>query len=57
VLCRQLSAMLDYNKVPQLVLNSFSRQHTFVLLEQRLVLSDQVIFLRLHLLHLKLGLQ
>jgi hypothetical protein len=63
---RQLSAMSDYNRVPQLVLNGFGGQRTIVLLAQRLVLPDQVIALRLHLLHLvvvlgegtiKLGLQ
>jgi hypothetical protein len=51
-LCRQLNTMSDYNKVPQLVLNGFGGQRTFVLLAQRLVLLDHVAALCLHLLHL-----
>jgi hypothetical protein len=50
-ICRQLDAISDYSKVLQEVLNGFGGRHTFVLLVQHLVLPDQVVPLRLHLLY------
>jgi hypothetical protein len=44
--------MSDYYKVPANKYSTGLRRHTFILLAQRIVLVNQVIALRLHLLYL-----
>jgi hypothetical protein len=49
-ICRQPNAVSDYSKVLQKVLKGFGG--TFILLALRLVLLDQIVPLRLHILYL-----
>jgi hypothetical protein len=44
--------MFDYYKVPQISIQQSGGRHTFVLLAQQLVLLNQVVAHRLHLLDL-----